>query len=390
MNHDVALIATHIAPARGFGGVAESAAALARAWRRRDRSFIVAASDGSMGRPIGIADPGLAAPVGSRLYRAHWNVRWGFGLGAPTALWTVCRSARAVYICGIATWPTTLAALFCRLLGRPYVVAPRGGLMPDHTDLIRRERPLKWLYYRLLVFPALRHARAVHSTSDPERDGVLALLPGLRVEVVPNGVDIDFWRCPPSARTEGAGTRFCYIGRLSREKGILRFLELWLRCRGPNDRLSILGGGDGPYADSVRRLALSAGPAVIMAGQGGREEVRRVLAESDFAALPSGLDAGGLRENFGNAAAEALAAGRPVLARRGLAWDGLARTGAGILFEGSDESVMAAIREAAGLGDDAYAAMAEAARRYAERVLEAGSVADRLWDIVTTPPPGAA
>jgi len=39
-----------------------------------------------------------------------------------------------------------------------------GGLMPEHVDLIRREKPHKWLYYRWLTFPTLRRAIAVHCT----------------------------------------------------------------------------------------------------------------------------------------------------------------------------------------------------------------------------------
>jgi len=46
-----------------------------------------------------------------------------------------------------------------------------------------------------------------------------------------------------------------------------------------------------------------------------------LLATSNFLVLPSGLEeAGGMRENFGNVVAEAMASGRPVLVARGLAW----------------------------------------------------------------------
>jgi glycosyltransferase involved in cell wall biosynthesis len=379
---DVVLIATHIAPARGFGGVAESAAALARAWAQQERRFSVAASDGSCGPSITPADVGLPQSTPVRLYRAHWAMRWGFGLGAPVALWKACREASTAYVCGIATWPTTWAYVCCRLLGRPYVAAPRGGLMPAHVAHIRRHKPLKWLFYLLFVLPALRRARAVHAAGDPERDGVRALLPDVRVEVIPNGVDIAFWRAPPRRRAAGDGVRFCYVGRLSPEKGILSFLRVWLAARSPGDSLTIVGDGDGDYADAVRRTAQSSGGAAVMAGVTDRSGVRAALAACDFVVLPSGMEAGDVRENFGNALAEGLAVGRPALVVRGLAWDELAATGAGILFDPTDDGAGAAVRQAGAISLDAYAAMAAAASAFAASRLDLDVAAARLWRVV--------
>lgn len=385
MPHDVALIATHIAPSSGFGGVAESAAGLARAWRDQGRSFAVAASDGSCGPAVTESALGMPPGMMVRLYRARWAVRWGFGAGAPAALWAVCRAAAAVYVCGIATWPVTLAPLVCRLLGRPYVVAPRGGLLPDHVALIRRHKPHKWLYYRWFVLPALRHARAIHATSALERDGILEALPGARVAVVPNGVDVAFWCSPHPGPRPTAGTRFCYVGRLSREKGIRRFLDLWLRDRQPGDRLTIVGEGIGAYAESVRCLARSAGAAVELAGRLDRAGVRRVMADSDFLVLPSGIEASDMRENFGNAVAEALAVGRPVLATRGLAWDHLPACGAGILFDADDGAILAAIAQARSRNAADYAAMATAARHHASTHLALNLTATVLWTLISPP-----
>lgn len=381
---DVVLVATHIAPARGFGGVAESAAALGRAWARQGRRFSVAASDGSCGAPITLPDVGLPDTVAVRLYRARWATRWGFGLGAPAVLWRACRAASAAYVCGVATWPTTLAYLFCRLLGRPYVGAPRGGLMPAHVAHIRRNRPLKWLFYLLFVLPALRRAHAVHAASDLERDGVLALLPDARVEVIPNGVDAAFWRRPPPPRGAGDGLRLCYVGRLNPEKGILSFLRVWLAVRRPGDRLTIVGEGEGDYAAAVRRLALDSGGAAVMAGAVDRQGVRAALAACDFVVLPSGMEAGDVRENFGNALAEALAVGRPALVVRGLAWDGLAAAGAGILFDPTDDGAAAAIGRARDISRDAdaYAAMAAAASTFAATRLDLDAAAAALWKTI--------
>lgn len=374
------LIATHIAPARGFGGVAECAAAIAHAWARQGRDFSIAVSDGSHGTALRADDLGLPARVPVRLYCARPPVRWGFGWGAPAAIGAAIRETETCYVCGIATWPTTLAFLICRWLGRPYVAATHGGLMPAHVAHIRRKKPLKWLFYRLLALPALRRAAAIHVTSPLEAEGVRAWLPDTPIVEIPNGIDVAFWRSPPRVREDGDGLRLCYVGRLSREKGIRRFLEIWDRARMPGDRLTIVGDGDGDYADAVRALAARIGGAVTMAGALDRAGVRQTLAGCDFLVLPSGMDDGDVRENFGIAAAEALAAGRPLLLPRGLAWDMAEDEGFGILFTPDEAGVATALRRAAAADPAAHA---QAAARWAATYCNLDDTAERLWQIVT-------
>ncbi|MCW2249603.1 glycosyltransferase involved in cell wall biosynthesis [Azospirillum fermentarium] len=296
-----------------------------------------------------------------------------------TTVWATCRDAGSCYICGIATWPTTLAYLFCRWLGRPYVAATHGGLMPAHVAHIRRKKPLKWLFYRLLVLPALRQAAAVHVTSGLEGDGVRAWLPDAAIVEIPNGIDIGFWWTPPRRRAAGDGLRLCYVGRLSREKGILGFLKIWDRIRGPVDRLTIVGEGNGDYAAATHAMATRIGNAVRLMGSLDRAGVRQALADCDFLVLPSGLDDGDVRENFGIAAAEALAAGRPLLVPRGLAWDMAEREGFGILFTPDEAGVAAALQRAAAADP---VACAQAATTWVAAHCDLDDTAERLWRIL--------
>lgn len=374
----LALVATHVAPAKGYGGIAENTARLARAWAAAGHRFALCASDGSEGPPVTAAGVALPPRVPVALYRARGWKRWGFGPGALPAVFRACRDADAVYVNGIATWPTSLAPLLCRLLRRPYAVAVRGGLMPGHVEHIRRRKPAKWLFYRLLTLPALRRARAVHATSAVEADGVRALLPGVPVAVLPNALDPAEWPVLPARPADG-GRVIGYVGRLSPEKGILPFLRLWLEERGPRDRLVVAGSGTGAYAAEVERLAAAAGGAVAMPGYVGRAGLLEALAGSDLVVLPSGLGEGGVRENFGNAVIEGMATGRPALVNRGMAWDALEAEGAGILFDPDPESARAAIRRALALTPDELAAMGAAARRVVERDYRLDAVAERVW-----------
>ena len=329
-------------------------------------------------RPADLALPGPTV----RLYRTWQWHRWGFGLGA---LWMVphcCARAQAVYINGLATWPTTLAALYCRLTGRAYVVAPRGGLLPAHVALIRREKPLKWLFYQLLTLPTLRHARALHTTSALETAGVDSLLPEIPVIELGNGLDLTQWPALPARPQSGdgqVGIVLAFAGRLSPEKGIGRFLDIWRQTRRSGDRFLIAGDGTGAYADQVRAIAAACGAAVEMRGYLDQDGLRRLYAEADMIVLPSGLEGGDIRENFGNAAAEALACGRPLLVTRGLAWDHAGPAGAAVLFDTDTGSVGAALAQLQTLDSAQWASMRTAARRLAESQLDIDQMAARLW-----------
>ena len=107
------VVTTHIAPARGYGGPAVCAAELVRAWARSGHSIILCTSDATEGGRLTAADLSLGERVAVKLYHAYWARRWGFGLGALKQVLTVCRRSKGIYVSGIATWPTTLGALFC-------------------------------------------------------------------------------------------------------------------------------------------------------------------------------------------------------------------------------------------------------------------------------------
>lgn len=380
---DAGIVATHIPPALGYGGVAVTAGVLTRAWAESGHKLTVVASDESVGGRLCPKDAQLGENVEVRLYRCYGFRRWGFGLGAIPKLLKLCREAPAVYIHGIATWPCTLAALFCAALRRPFVVAVHGGLMPEHVALIRREKPHKWLYYRWLTFPTLRRAVAIHCTSETEAEGVRAVLGrDAPVLLVSNGIDsrgIEVAGYP-----EGNGTTLCFLGHIQREKGINAFIRAWLKTRAPRDRLLVAGRGvDGPYFREFEDLVRQAEGAIDYRGYVDRAEVMALLARSHFLVLASGLEeSGGMRENFGNVVAEALAAGRPVLVARGLVWDHVESLGVGFVFERNETSVQDALIRAQSLGRPEWERMSRASRAYVERYFDPVVLGKKVWRVL--------
>lgn len=380
----VAVFSTHIAPALGYGGVATTVAVLTRAWARTGRPIVVCASDESMGGRLRPEEVQLGESVHVDLYHCYWFRRWGFGLGAIPRIFFLCRKTRIIYVHGIATWPNTLAALFCCLLRRRFAIAPRGGLMSEHVALIRAKKPHKWLFYKLLTLPTLRRAAAIHCTSNTEAHGVRALLGDrANIFIIPNGIDCK--SIPIAAEPKGHGLTLCFLGHIQQEKGINAFIRAWLSCQRPLDRLVVAGRStDREYFAEFQRLAEQSSGTVTYKGYLDRAGVMDVLGDSHFLVLPSGLEeAGGMRENFGNVVAEAMAAGRPVLVTKGLAWDHVETLGAGRLFERNEESVRAVLRWTQAMDRPTWQRMARAARHYVEHDLDAERLGERVWEVLT-------
>jgi glycosyltransferase involved in cell wall biosynthesis len=381
---DVGIVSTHIPPAKGYGGVSVTASVLTKAWAERGHKIMLVASDESIECRLKPEDVKLGEQVAVKLYHCYGLRRWGFGFGAIPMLFSLCLQAPVVYIHGIATWPSTLAALFCTLLRRPFMVAVHGGLMPEHVDLIKREKPHKWLYYKCLTFPTLRRAIAVHCTSDTEAQGVRNVLgENARILLVPNGIDSReiLHAMPP----ESEGKQICFLGHIQQEKGINAFIKAWLKVRQPDDRLVIAGRSvDGAYFKEFESLVDQAQGAIDYKGYLQREEVLELLASSHFLVLPSGLEeAGGMRENFGNVVAEAMAVGRPVLVAKGLAWDHLDSLGAGFVFERNEESLIEVLHMAQDLDFPAWERMSLNGRRYVEQELDPVKLGDKVWQVLT-------
>lgn len=109
-------------------------------------------------------------------------------------------------------------------------------------------------------------------------------------------------------RREGAGEYAIYIGRLSREKGILSLMESWRRME--NLPLKIVGAGS--LVDDIQSMIQQYGlNNVELIGQVSRSQVTPLLKSARFLVFPSEC-----YESFGLAIVEAFACGVPVIASR--------------------------------------------------------------------------
>jgi glycosyltransferase involved in cell wall biosynthesis len=143
----------------------------------------------------------------------------------------------------------------------------------------------------------------------------------------------------------------------------------------------IAGAGTSEYVAQLRNLAAQLGIAdrVLWAGHIDGDLKAAAFARADVFALPS------FSENFGIAAAEALAAGLPSVLGRGVAIAGeVADAGAALVVDADPASIAAALSHL--LRDDALrAGMASAASRFAQKnysIAAMGQALNKLYSAV--------
>jgi len=245
-----------------------------------------------------------------------------------------------VHIHALFSFVSVVAARAARRAGVPYVVRPLGVL--NRYGLANRRPWLKRLSLQFIEGPVLRHAAAVHFTTEAERVEAEALDIRLRSVVIPLGLKRESEEKPelflahfPQLR----GKRCVLLmSRLDPVKNIEGLLEAFKRLQAdwPEARLVIAGGGEAGYAAGLKGLAeeLRLTDKVVWTGHLDGELKVSALTTAQMFVLPS------FSENFGIAAAEALMAGLPCVLGEGVAIAGeVAAAGAGLAVEPNPENI---------------------------------------------------
>lgn len=287
-------------------GQALKVQALSRHLASRGHRVTVLTGGGPSGASVaedGVEVVGLRSAV---RYRAL-TVNLGLPLFCLRRLWEF----DVVHIYGLYDFLGPVVAAVCRRWDVPYVVEPLGMFRP-----IVRNIGLKRIYRRLLGRRLLQGAARVIATSGLEREELLAEgVPAWQVVVRRNGVDLpDAGRPPRGAFRRELGLDpatplVLYLGRLSHKKGLDLLVEAFSGLPHPA-ALAIVGPDDGDGClRELRRLIprLDLDGRVRVLGPKVGAEKFAALADADLFVLPS------RSENFGNAAAEAVACGVPVV-----------------------------------------------------------------------------
>lgn len=219
-----------------------------------------------------------------------------------------------VHIHALFSFSSVVAARAARRARVPYVVRPLGVL--NKWGLENRRRFVKRWSLKLVEFPILRGAVAIHYTAEAERQEAamahpgIALLPSVVIPIpitVPHGANADQFHARFPATL---GRRIIiFLSRIDPKKGIELLLSAFREIQGefPDALLVIAGSGKETYIETLREKARELGcdKDILWPGFLEGEDKAALFAAATLFVLPS------FSENFGIAAAEALAAGVP-------------------------------------------------------------------------------
>lgn len=241
-----------------------------------------------------------------------------------------------VHLHSVFLWPTSAVARVAERAGVPYVLSPRGMLVPELIRTRGRWRKLAWML--LAERRTIERAAAFHATTDLEAEDAARLnLPLPPVAVIPNGIDPEPWNGGEAAVPSPF---LLYLGRLSWKKGLDRLIPALARV--PGVTLTLAGNDEEGITPDLQRLAREHGVAdrTVFLGPVHGPEKAALLHRTAALVLPS------TSENFGNVVLEAWAAGRPAVVAPGV---GLAQavreTGAGIVADGDPVRLGDALRD---------------------------------------------
>jgi glycosyltransferase involved in cell wall biosynthesis len=203
---------------------------------------------------------------------------------------------------------------FCRGIAKPYVIEPMGMHRP-----IDRGLALKRVWHRSVGHAFLKNAAQIVATSELEvEDLIQGGVPKEKIVLRYNGIDAKDFAAAPQQRghfraahkISADETILLFLGRLIPRKGADILIDAFAKACPTSGRLVIAGPeGEAGYVDLLRQRARTAGveSRVIFIGPLYDDQKFQVLADSDLFMLPSRY------ENFANSAAEAIAAGMPVI-----------------------------------------------------------------------------
>jgi glycosyltransferase involved in cell wall biosynthesis len=313
------------APFLEFGGPPVKVRALSEALARRGHQVTVLTADwGLESRQPAAGNKIDRSPFGWRgeengvqtIYLPTWlryrAVSWN------PAVKRFCRARLQNYdvahIFGLYDLLGPAVAGACRGRNMPYVVEPIGMFIP-----IVRSFWLKRLYHSLLGRSMLSGSRAVVATSDQEvAELTSAGVPREKIVLRRNGVDLP--NVLPERGTFRAAQSISpqvklilFLGRLSHKKSPDLLLQAFAMLRDPLEETSARLVFAGPDEDGMKtqltRMAGQLGIAgqIQFCGPLFGEAKWAAYRDADVFVLPS------QNENFGNTAAEAAAAGTPVI-----------------------------------------------------------------------------
>ena len=240
----------------------------------------------------------------------------------------------------------------------PYIISLRGSDVPGANARFK----LDYKILGPLVFkPIWQRASALVACSEGLRARAMEFLPSARIEVIPNGVDLQRFH-PVEVRRDSEILRLLTVGRLSATKRLGLLIEAveLLGRQGCNVHLTIVGGG--AMESELRQLLTQKDLRGVVTLLGRREsrELPKIYRQQDV------LVSASMQEGMSNAMLEAMASGLPIVTTRCEGVDELIADN-GIIVDDPRPPALAAAIEKLARNRSVVKSMSSEARKRAER-----------------------
>ncbi|HEV8435272.1 MAG TPA: glycosyltransferase [Thermoanaerobaculia bacterium] len=329
-------------PARRYGGPIFAVHGLARALVERGHHVDVFTTnvDGDGESDVPLRERVDLDGVGvyyfsSPMRRLYWSPQLRKALNASIRGPAI--SYDVTHLHSVFLYPTAAAARAAEKAHVPYVISPRGMLVPELIAAKSRWTKTAWL--RLIERRNFSHAAAIHFTTEREReDAKRTKMPVPASFIVPNGIVLSGASAASPAQRDP--DTILSLGRINWKKGIDRLIAALPHV--DNARLVIAGNDEENLTPRLKELAERLGVAnrVEFLGRVDGEAKDALLARATIFALTS------MSENFGNVVLEAMAAETPVIltAEVGLSEE-VRRARAGVVVPAQPREIANAIRK---------------------------------------------
>jgi glycosyltransferase involved in cell wall biosynthesis len=313
------------APFFEFGGPPEKVRALSEGLAELGHDVTVLTADWGLERRLAELPgepPAENSPFGKKrefrevraIYLANWfryhAVSWNPAL--PRYLRARLQNFDVIHVFGLYDLIGPRTAEAAQELKIPYVVEPIGMFVPIVRNLF-----LKHAYHRLYGKRLLQNAAAIIATAEQEKSELIAGgIPADKIVLRRNGVSAPaslpaFGAFRASLNLPADARLILFLGRLSQKKSPDLLLQAFAQLppSSPPVHLAFVGPDESGMLGRLQNMALQLNVAgrVHFSGPLSGDSKWSAYRDADIFVLPS------QNENFGNTAAESVAAGTPVI-----------------------------------------------------------------------------